>query len=341
MAIGQRYQAGHSGWVAERWNGSSWAIVYRTSPRRSMLAVSCPSASWCLIAGGGTDPARASGTWTAVWTPHVVTVAQPAALRWTSTYSLDCVRPADCVLAGANIKPYSRGGLSVERLVFTRQADRVRWSAMPYAHQPSYAVPYSVSCPSAASCVMAGLGEYPDPVFAAQWNGTTWTTMTTADVTLPKCPPMGPPCASPPQFKSVSCSSGSACLAIGPRSNWGVATLVEWWDGSTWTIEPAPPGRVRLTSVSCAVDGVCLVVGYKLSHVFEPAAFQWSSGHWRDVSPHARPSLTLGAQFADVDCSGSSDCVAAGSYVAYPITGPNSFSLWGHWNGAQWERLSG
>jgi hypothetical protein len=66
---------------------------------------------------------------------------------------------------------------------------------------------------------------------AEQWNGTTWTVVTTP---------------SPATFSallSVSCPSASHCAAVGassPAISGAVSPLTEVWNGSIWTAVTAP-----------------------------------------------------------------------------------------------------
>ena len=67
---------------------------------------------------------------------------------------------------------------------------------------------------------------------------------------------------------SVSCTSATACTAVGGYVNSGgtLVTLAEVWDGSSWTIQttPNPSGATKsfLEGVSCLSTTVCRAVGY-------------------------------------------------------------------------------
>jgi hypothetical protein len=68
-----------------------------------------------------------------------------------------------------------------------------------------------VSCPSATSCTAAG--DYDnrsstDVTLAEHWNGTKWTLQST--------PNPNPSDAGASALKGVSCSSATACTAVGP-----------------------------------------------------------------------------------------------------------------------------
>ena len=92
-----------------------------------------------------------------------------------------------------------------------------------------------MSCTSATNCM--AVGDYTDQAVdadttvAEQWNGTTWTVLTTP---------------SPATFStlgSVSCPSAGHCIAVGGSSataTGAVSPLTEVWNGTTWTAVTAP-----------------------------------------------------------------------------------------------------
>jgi hypothetical protein len=94
----------------------------------------------------------------------------------------------------------------------------------------------SVSCTSTTNCMAVGddfdgATGTADVTLAAQWNGTTWTAVSTP---------------SPAAFSallSVSCSSTVHCVAVGASAataTGAVSPLTEVWNGTTWTAVTAP-----------------------------------------------------------------------------------------------------
>jgi hypothetical protein len=69
-----------------------------------------------------------------------------------------------------------------------------------------------------------------DVTVAEQWNGTTWTVLTTP---------------SPATFSallSVSCPSAAHCVAVGvssPTATGALSPVAEVWDGTAWTVQAA------------------------------------------------------------------------------------------------------
>jgi hypothetical protein len=94
---------------------------------------------------------------------------------------------------------------------------------------------------------------------AHQWNGITW-----AVEPLPV-----PANSNGAGLSGVSCTSPTSCMAVGYYNDnltGSAMTLVDQWDGATWTIVPTPnPSQAAvsyLTTVSCTSASTCTAVGY-------------------------------------------------------------------------------
>lgn len=132
----------------------------------------------------------------------------------------------------------------------------------------------------------------------------------------------------PAQLFGVSCSSPTACTAVGDRSRAGsghLTPLAERWDGRRWRIQRTSP-RVRdyLYSVSCPTAAACLAVGS--SNLAE----RWDGRRWSvHRVPHANGYLW------GVSCSSATACMAVGTQIN-PAT-HRSVPLAARWNGRQWS----
>ena len=78
----------------------------------------------------------------------------------------------------------------------------------------------------------------------------------------------------------VSCVSADWCVAVGAYTNGirGQRSLVEWWNGSSWSIVPSPNApnggyATVLQGVSCVSANSCAAVG-KHSHLQHMCAIQ-------------------------------------------------------------------
>jgi len=207
-----------------------------------------------------------------------------------------------------------------------------RWDGTSWTIQPSAAVAGSlvdligVSCPSAASCVAVGKGPGGGTPLAEHWDGTTWTTKPTVN---PK------PADADSFFSGVSCTSPSACTAVGVSINHAganppgaVFTLAERWDGTAWKVQPTPnPGGTgSFRAVSCTSATSCFAVGFGGS---TPLAAHWNGTTW---TTQATPSPGPSGAFSGVSCTSDTACTAVGNYS----NGTTALPLVARWNGSTW-----
>src|SRR5262249_7234576 len=155
------------------------------------------------------------------------------------------------------------------------------------------------------SCM--ALGPYQDNgfhPFSLRWNGAAWST-----VAMRSSSAAG---ATGSILFAVSCPTDSFCAAVGTYSV-GAAnqTLVEHWNGSTWTIVPSPTpagaGWLSLTAVSCSSATSCLAVGdYQVPGVFVTKTYieRWNGASW-SVEFGANPSGATLTHLAGVSCATS------------------------------------
>ena len=116
-----------------------------------------------------------------------------------------------------------------------------------------------VSCTSAWACTAVGTSN--GGTLAEQWNGTAWSIAPS-------------PNGAAGQWNGlfgVSCTSASACTAVGAYDvvdpTVSELTLVEQWNGMTWSIVPSPNTSATqdndlLKGVSCTSASACTAVGY-------------------------------------------------------------------------------
>ena len=115
-----------------------------------------------------------------------------------------------------------------------------------------------VFCSSAAACI--AVGSYIDSsgrqvTLAEGWNGTKWTTQTTAN-------PAG---GSSNVLNAVSCASSHSCTAVGSyytyvKKQFESVGLAEQWNGTSWSAETVPPpsgatGSRSLRSLASPAEG--------------------------------------------------------------------------------------
>ena len=198
---------------------------------------------------------------------------------------------------------------------------------------PGYFV--GVACPGATSCF--AVGNY----FAAQsnrrtlvehWNGTSWSIMPSPNTTTAA--------NSGTLFDGVACANTANCFAVGATqlATGSQRTLVERWNGTTWSIvaSPNPAGatRAELQSVSCPSISSCVAVGHSGAGTFRTLVEHWNGTKWSIVaSPN--PAGATNTSLFGVTCPSPSSCFAVGN-----SDDPAHKAVIEHWNGSAWSIMA-
>src|SRR5439155_2642726 len=259
--------------LIERWNGSSWTIVAspNTSPTQSnyLYGVTCTSASDCWATGyyfNGNATQTLIERWDGTsWT--IVASHNTSATRNNFFYGVTCVSASDCWATGG----YYTG--SVNQTLIERW-DGTSWAIVtsPNASTTDHNTLYGVTCASASECW--GVGYYVSTInsnlggtnqtLIVHWDGSSWTVSPSAN-SLP---------IQDNHLFSVTCVSASECWAVGDfLNNSGLnsyaQTLIERWDGTSWTIANSPNTSDTQTNVlfgvACTSASECWAAGYYLN----------------------------------------------------------------------------
>ena len=196
------------------------------------------------------------------------------------------------------------------------------WEALATpAHPGSIGAALSgVSCVSASACAAAGGWvdrsgtEMP---LAEIWNGSRWTVTPV---------PVPSKAISPTSFFGVSCTSESACVAVGSyqvENNRGFP-LIDVWDGTGWRLQrsplPSQAFRGGLTSVSCVSATECTAAGvFDTTHLALAWTDEWNGTAWRAARAPS-PTRTSAVGFSHVSCVPAGACIAVGTYFKYENT---------------------
>jgi hypothetical protein len=230
--------------AAEQLNDGTWSIQ-NPSYTGTLDSVSCPATSFCTTVGqtGGAVAEQWTGT---TWT--VQTSNQLPALLGVS-----CPSTTECVAVGTT-NPAT-----------PTQAVMAQWdeSSGTWTFQTSGGELSAVSCPTTTDCIAVGNSVNSAGVqqtLAEQWNGNTNTWSI-------EQPPQ-PSGATSSALTGVSCTSPTACTAVGNFVNSAGAQrmLAEQWNGNNWSapsLPPVPSGATSstLSSVSCTSATTCTAVG--------------------------------------------------------------------------------
>lgn len=196
----------------------------------------------------------------------------------------------------------------------------------------SYIVLDGVSCTATTFCM--AVGSYANRfgttlTLAATWDGSKWTLGH----------PANQPGASFSTLNAVSCSSATACTAVGyyVTNNSGVPPLAETWNGTTWTIEPTPPLPISggtLNAVSCRSSTACTAVGsYETtSNTQVTLAESWNGSAWA-IEPTPNPADAAATSLQGVSCPSPATCTAVGYYLN---NSDDDLPLAESWDGSAW-----
>lgn len=159
----------------------------------------------------------------------------------------------------------------------------------------------SVSCSSAEACTAAGEshngGE--KKTLAESWNGKEWTIQTT---------PNPEKTSGGSYFHGISCTSSTACTAVGETINLGTQTLAERWNGTQWSIQKTPATEALLDSVSCTSATTCIAVGMAN---LKTLAESWNGTEWTtQTTPN--PTGSTYNELTSLSCTSSTICTAVG-----------------------------
>ena len=212
------------------------------------------------------------------------------------------------------------------------------WAVVPTpGPTSSYNQLSGVSCASKNACMAVGTSHAAGySMFAEQWDGLSWT--------LEQLPPL-PAASEMGELSGVACVTKNACMAVGyiQEGSGSTLPLAEFWDGTSWTAQTAPPVPKSSTSsvlsaVSCASKVACVAVG---SSDVSPAgdyvtlAEAWNGATWSIEVTH---NPAKASQLLAVSCTSSAACTAVGSWQRPPPMGPRSGSkvLVEAWDGTDW-----
>ncbi|HEY5109557.1 MAG TPA: putative Ig domain-containing protein [Acidimicrobiales bacterium] len=313
---------------------TAWSIMASpnsgTTQRNNLNGVSCTSATTCTAVGfrfASTSNYQTlierwnGSTWSIVASPNTSTTKDNL-LR-----SVSCTSATACTAVG----DYD-SGTNYQTLV--ERWNGSTWSivASPNTSTTQDNVLQSVSCTSATACTV--VGNYSNAsgpqTLAEQWNGTTWSIVTSPNTTT----------TQNNYLYGVSCTSATACTAVGDYySGSAFQTLVERWNGSTWSIVASPNTSTTvdniLSSVSCTSATACTAVGHSslTSGYIQTLVAQWSGTTW-SIATSPSTSTTQDNDLLGVACTSATACAAVG----YATTGTSlRQTLTEVWNGTTWS----
>ncbi len=157
-----------------------------------------------------------------------------------------------------------------------------------------------------------------------QWNGTSWTVVPS--------PSPGP--SDTMISTGVAAVSANDVWAVGyyEDSN-GYGTLIEQWNGSSWTVVPNP-GSGFLAGVAAVSATDVWVVGSGNTGTLTE---HWNGTSWSMVrSPNPGPRNSLIDNLESVVAVSATDVWATGVWGINEGEAEADYTLIEHWNGSSW-----
>jgi hypothetical protein len=315
--------------LAERWNGTKWSIQRTANPggaQGDLLAgVSCSTSGACTAFGTSQifNGLVTAGTMAQQWNGH----------RWQLQRPPNPGRALGAVLVGVSCtSPFSCQGVGQTTAGTLAEGwNGTRWAIEPTPNKAGAAPSgfNGVSCTSSSACTAVGGAHttlnngIPAGTLAERWNGHRWRIQPT------------PTSKIPADLNAVSCTSASACTAVGGAVvGPGPKPLVERWNGTSWKIQHLPiSAGVHggfLTGVSCTSASSCTAVGIAAvgpnSGPMGTIAERWNGKAWR-IQPTPTANST-GDSLNAISCTSASACTAVG--------GTASKLLAERWDGTSW-----
>lgn len=209
-----------------------------------------------------------------------------------------------------------------------------RWKIQP---MPSVGkgdnVIYDVRCNGQKPTTCVAVGWSVDPsgknrTLAEFWDGHKWAVEPSPNISTDNN-----------GFDDMTCASATFCEGVGSYVDSSVPylhTLVENWNGSTWTIQPSAnhdPYASILTGASCISATSCEAVGwwYNAAGTRQTLAESWDGHSWT-----LQPAPNQGSADSFLltpSCASATSCEAVGDY--YNASGIEQ-TLAEFWNGRTW-----
>jgi hypothetical protein len=242
-------------------------------PAAWLHAVSCPKVGWCEAVGYYQDSAHALHADAVTLTSgssSTVEVAPPADAAANAGLVFNRISCPGTDFCGASGTYTNTSGTTTGFLATVTMG---AWSTVPApvpanAWQTPAPSIHDLSCPAIGSCFAVGTYENSHDAGTALLDSLSGGSWSAVQIPLP---PVG---TYPVQLDGISCSSTTACTAVGfyatPEPGTGLGLghpLAETLEGTTWTYTtpPLPSGvttrSADLAAVSCPADKRCAAVG--------------------------------------------------------------------------------
>jgi hypothetical protein len=331
------------GTLIEHWDGTSWA-VFGSPTSGTLNGVTCASASDCLAVGYYVNSDQIVQTLVEHWDGTSWAVANSANAGSATLNILNgvaCAAASDCWAVGRWL--HNDGINNGIDQTLTEHWNGAAWAvvASPSISAPQINILNDVTCVTASDCWVVGFAQIETHLqnLIEHWNGAAWTIINSPN-TAPRDDDI---------LESVTCASGSDCWAVGyalERAAGNIyRTLIEHYDGATWTIVNSPNTTSTesnfLFGVTCTSRSNCWAAGRYANatdQTYQTLVEQWNGSAWSIVSSPNINATQHDSSLLGVTCVSTSDCWAVGS--DYNIQGNLYQTLIERWNGTAWTIVS-
>ena len=310
-----------------------WSLRWQLQPPQipagaiasSLQTVSCPFVNFCAAVGGDEMSGSVFDAVVETWNgSNWITGTTPNASN-SNLSGVSCNGAKACTAVGDAVG----GGSTLVSLAERYNGTNWTVQSTPNPAGAVHSFLTSVSCASVKTCTAVGFwtgsGGNQTP-FAEQWNGTTWTLKTVP----------APSGSTTAQLNGVSCTSSTACEAVGSDNT---SSWAEVWNGTTWSIQgiatPSGGRNAFVSGIYCTAASACTAVGDFVngSDKVVPLAERWNGTSWT-VQKAAVPSGSI-SEFSSVSCSTTQASIGCNA-VGFVTKNGISLPMAENWNGSSW-----
>jgi hypothetical protein len=305
--------------TGSKWNAVDAPVPINGAASDTVYGISCASANECISVGylGYADYSGLLLKWSSdQWSAFSQAPLPPNAFGGRTLNAVACPDVSDCVAVGSYyLKPDVTTGLLS---TWSAGAWEAAEAPLPtnVGGEPNAEV-NGVSCPSSNECL--AVGDYQDSSadqagMFLKWSDGSWTA---SEAPIPSSPGR-----FNEQLHGISCSSDSACVAVGSLN--GQSLLLVFSDGTWRTVNvPVPVGGDPLSSVldavACPATSNCIAGGssFTTSAARRPLLVTLSGGNWTSAWAPV-PGNASSSEDGDVNgisCPSTTVCIAVGDYL--------------------------
>jgi hypothetical protein len=301
--------------LAERWNGSAWALQTTPDPAGSTLnelsGISCAGPATCTAVGYASTPmglATLAEAWNgASWVMQTTPTISGASSSELSGVS--CTAADSCTAVGHYVNSAAETVALAE--AWNGTAWKLETTATPAGTTTSELSGVSCAAGDACTAVGSSTGSSNTTVTLAEaWNGSSWKIEPTPAIT-------GAVRGS--SLQGVSCRPADTCTSVGSDTDSSGVTvvLVEAWTGSSWVVQNTPTitdaNESELSGVSCAAAGACTAAGFSTPSGTVALVEAWNGSSW-EIQPTPNVPGAPVSELSSISCTARL-CTAVGFHT--------------------------